>query len=381
MHVHAHSHTRFHAAQKSTWISVGVNVLLTVLQIVIGIFGKSQALIADGLHSLSDLLSDFLVLWANRASSRAADATHPYGHARIETAATLALGIALTLLGLALLWGAGIKLQDPAAMGAVHVATLYIALFTLVAKELLYRYLMAVAKRVKSKLLAANAWHSRSDAASSLVVVVGIGGNLLGFHFLDLVAALIVAFLIARMGVKMAWEAMSELIDTGLDEAALATIREAILNTPGVLGLHELRTRRMGNQALVDAHILVDPRISVSEGHYIAEAARRRVLDNAEVLDVMVHIDPEDDAVTTPSAHLPGRDALLAELKARLGDQMPEPERVVLHYLDGKVEAEMYLPAAFCADPGRFDALKAAMNALVAQDGVFRSVHLHRGSH
>ncbi len=385
MHAHhspPHHHSdRYHETQKSTWVSVWINFFLTVLQIVVGYFGRSQALMADGLHSLSDLLSDFLVLYANRESNRSADAAHPYGHARIETAATFILGVVLAGLGLALLWGAGAKLQDPSAIQPVHVATLYIAMLTLVSKELLYRYLMAVAKKLRSQLLAANAWHSRSDAASSLVVVVGIGGNLLGYRYLDLIAAVLVAFMIVHMGWKMAFQALSDLIDTALDEASVANIRATISCTPGVLGLHELRTRKMGDQALVDAHILVDPRISVSEGHHIAERARKRVLETHEVLDVMVHIDPEDDATATPSAHLPGRDELIAHLNAALPEGLPTPERIVLHYLDGKVEAELFMPEAFCAQPAQMARLREELNQFVRDDPLFRSVRLEKAAH
>lgn len=379
-HPHRHS-DRYLETQKSTWVSVWINFFLTVLQIVVGYFGRSQALMADGLHSLSDLLSDFLVLYANRESNRLADAAHPYGHARIETAATFILGVVLAGLGLALLWGAGAKLQDPSAIQSVHVATLYIALITLASKELLYRYLMATAKKLRSQLLAANAWHSRSDAASSLVVVVGIGGNLLGYRFLDLIAAVLVAFMIVHMGWKMAFQALSDLIDTALDEASVANIRATIASTPGVLGLHELRTRKMGDQALVDAHILVDPRISVSEGHHIAERARKRVLETHEVLDVMVHIDPEDDATATPSAHLPGRDELIAHLNAALPDGLPTPERIVLHYLDGKVEAELFMPEAFCAQPAQMARLRTGLDQFVRDDPLFRSVRLEKAAH
>ncbi|MDP1681150.1 MAG: cation diffusion facilitator family transporter [Burkholderiales bacterium] len=382
LHSHPHHHSdRYHETQKSTWVSVWINFFLTVLQIVVGYFGRSQALMADGLHSLSDLLSDFLVLYANRESNRSADAAHPYGHARIETAATFILGVVLAGLGFALLWGAGAKLQDPSAIQPVHVATLYIAMLTLVSKELLYRYLMAVAKKLRSQLLAANAWHSRSDAASSLVVVVGIGGNLLGYRYLDLIAAVLVAFMIVHMGWKMAFQALSDLIDTALDEASVANIRATISSTPGVLGLHELRTRKMGDQALVDAHILVDPRISVSEGHHIAERARKRVLETHEVLDVMVHIDPEDDATATPSAHLPGRNELIAHLNAALPDGLPTPERIVLHYLDGKVEAELFMPEAFCAQPAQMARLRKELNQFVRDDPLFRSVRLEKTAH
>ena len=369
---------RYRAAQKVTWISVAVNSVLTVLQIVVGYFGRSQALMADGLHSLSDLLSDFLVLFANRHGSRSADSSHPYGHARIETATTMILGVFLVGLGIALLWGAGTRLQTPGALQKVHVATLWIGLATLVAKELLFRYMMAVAKRLRSQMLMANAWHSRSDAASSLVVVVGIGGNLAGFTFLDLLAAALVAFMIARMGWKMAFEALSELIDTALDDAAVEAIRQTLIDTPGVLGLHELRTRKMADQALVDAHVLVDPKISVSEGHYIAETARHRVLKQHDVIDVMVHIDPEDDAKVKPSAHLPDRKQLLHRLEHGLNGTLPPTDKVILHYLSGEVEAEIFLPHAFCIQPEKLKALKAAAEKLLDEDSLFRAIRLHK---
>ena len=363
--------TRYRAARKSTLISIAVNLLLTLLQIVVGFFGRSQALMADGLHSFSDLLSDFLVLAANRHGNRSADEDHPYGHARIETATTLILGIMMGAMGLALLYAAGSRLQHPQQIQQVHVMTLWIALTTLLAKELLFRYMIAVAKRVRSQMLVANAWHSRSDAASSLVVSVGIAGNLAGYAFLDLLAAALVAFMIVRMGWQLGYEAFSELVDTGLSEEDLAEIRATIEATPGVIGLHELRTRKMGNQALVDAHILVDPRISVSEGHFIAESARSRILGHHDVLNVMVHVDPEDDSHRKPSVHLPGREQLLAVIRKRLE---VDPERVVLHYLDGMVDAEIFVPAGFQED----EAMEKKIPPLLEDYPHFRSIRMHK---
>jgi cation diffusion facilitator family transporter len=388
-HTHSHTHKadvetfdsehpeRFAAAQKSTWVSVGINLLLTMLQLAVGYFGRSQALIADGLHSLSDLLSDFLVLFANRHGSRHADAKHPYGHARIETAATLLLGAALAALGVSLLVAAGLRLQEPANLQTVHPATFWVALLTLVAKEGLFRYLMSVAKRVRSQLLAANAWHSRSDAASSLVVLAGIGGNLMGFTFLDLIAAAVVGVMIARMGVRLAQDALAELIDTGLEAEEVKAIRHTLLQTPGVCGLHGLRTRKMADHALVDAHIMVDPRISVSEGHYIAEAARQAVLTRHHVLDVMVHIDPEDDRKSKPNEHLPDRKVLLERLAGRLAEPSIREWRVIFHYLDGKVEAEIHLPAGWKGGE-QADALQRRGEMLAREDEIFRSIRVSR---
>ncbi len=375
--IHPDRIRRFQAAQKVTWISVAVNVVLTVLQIVVGLIGKSQALVADGLHSLSDLLCDFLVLFANRHGARDADEEHPYGHARIETATTLALGLILLGVGGALFWGAAMRLQDPAALQKVHIATLWIAILTLAGKEALFRYMLHVARKLRSQMLEANAWHARSDAASSLVVVVGIGGNLLGFTSMDLLAAVLVAVMIMRMGWKQASQAISELIDTSLDKNEVKAIRATLLATPGVQGVHELRTRRMGDRSLVDAHVLlVNPRISVSEGHYIAENARARVLKQHHALDVMVHIDPEDDSSTKPNQHLPSRETLIAHLEQRLSQALPSHEKVVLHYLDGKAEAEIFLASNVSRE--QVAALKTAIADLLRDDPFFSAIHLHQ---
>ncbi len=366
---------RYAVAQKCTWVSIGINLLLTLLQVVGGFFAHSQALMADGLHSLSDLLSDVLVLYANRHGNRDADDKHPYGHARIETAATLILGVFLAALGIALLIAAAMRLQQPGDLHAVSPLGLAIAILALIAKEGMFRYMMAMALKVRSQMLVANAWHARSDAASSLVVVAGVIGNLLGYTFLDLVAAAVVGVMIAYMGGKLALEALSELIDTGLDAEEVESIRQTLLNTPGVLGLHELRTRKMADNALVDAHVLVDPRISVSEGHHIAESARHAVLNNHHVLDVMVHIDPEDDIQAAHHARSHSRPKLLELLAERLGGVLLD-NRVVFHYLDGRVDVELYLPADKLPSEG-IGALQARCDELTKDDPLFRAIHVH----
>jgi cation diffusion facilitator family transporter len=365
---------RFAAAQKSTWVSIVINFALTFLQVIGGFFAHSQALMADGLHSLADLFSDVLVLFANRHGNKHADANHPYGHARVETAATLILGVLLAVLGVGLLVAAALRLQHPDAVQAVNPVALGIGLIALAAKESMFRYMLAVAKRVRSQMLVANAWHARSDAASSLVVLVGVAGNLLGYAFLDLVAAAVVGVMIAHMGSKLAIEAMAELIDTGLNLEEVEAIKQTLLNTHGVRDVHELRTRKMADNALVDAHVIVDPKISVSEGHFIAESARHAVLKNHHVLDVMVHIDPEDDMQAKPNAHLPGRPKLLAHLAERLGDTGLAEHRVVLHYLDGMVDAEIYMASQLALPASE---LQKRCDELVQDDKFFRLVQVH----
>ncbi|WP_417068191.1 cation diffusion facilitator family transporter [Niveibacterium terrae] len=280
------------AARRSTLVSVVVNIGLTVAQIVAGILSHSQGLIADGIHSLSDLVADFVVLFANHHSQKEADADHHYGHHRYETAASLVLGVLLLAVGVGMLWSAVNKLHDPHLIVKVKVAALWVALAALLAKELLFRYMLAVAERVRSSMLVANAWHARSDAASSLVVAVGIGGSLLGLPILDPIAALVVGVMVSRMGWTFGWSALHDLMDGAVDESQVEQIREILQTTPGVKGVHDLKTRKMGDLIIVDVHLEIDGAITVSEGHEITVAARNRVKKDLPVLDVLVHADP-----------------------------------------------------------------------------------------
>lgn len=354
MSSHDHAHISYDdpqrnaLANRSTWVSVAANVLLTLVQITAGFLAHSQSLIADGMHSLSDLVCDFLVLVANHHSKNPADEGHPYGHARVETAASFVLGAILVATGGGIMVAAAIKLQHIGNLPPVAPLALWVALAALAVKEGLFRYMLHVGEQLRSPMLIANAWHARSDAASSLVVAVGIGGNLLGFIYADSVAAILVGFMIVRMGIVFAWAAFQELIDAGLSIEEVDSIRQTLIDTPGVKSLHDLRTRRMAHRALVDAHILVDPRISVSEGHYIAEHARSRVLNShPAVADVLAHIDPEDDLDHDNKVQrMPERESLLIHLVPLLNG-LPEPQRVVFHYVGGKVEAEIYFPHSF----------------------------------
>ena len=280
------------AASRSTWVSVGVNVVLSTTQIWVGVVAKSQGLIADGIHSLSDLVADFVVLIANHHSKKDADEDHPYGHHRYETAASLVLGMLLLAVGIGMLWSAFLKLENPETVQTVHIIALWVAAGALVAKELLFRYMLKVAKQVKSSMLVANAWHARSDAASSLVVGIGIIGNLAGYPILDPIAALIVGFMVAKMGWEFGWDAMHDLMDRGLDETEVEAIRRTLVETPGVAGVHDIRTRKMGDMVIVDAHIEVDALLTVEAGHDIAVEARQRVLQRHRVLNLMTHVDP-----------------------------------------------------------------------------------------
>ena len=351
MHGHTHHHpnpldSRYREVRKVTLIGSVVDLLLGIVKVVIGVLAHSQALVADGIHSFSDLFTDFLVLFAAKHAHREADEEHPYGHGRIETVATVALGGALLTVAVGISYDAIRRLLEPDLLLHPGVLALLAALVSVLAKEIIYQYTARVARRLRSRMLHANAWHSRSDAISSIVVVIGVGGTMAGLPWLDAVAAIVVALMIAKIAWDLLWKSLQELIDTALDAEQVETISETIRDVPGVRSLHMLRTRRSGSDALVDVHILVDPRLSVSEGHQIGETVRNRLLQsNDEVTDVTVHIDPEDDEQASPCTHLPLRNEILRRLEACWGglESPPQVEQVVLHDLGGKVHVDHYL--------------------------------------
>lgn len=332
--------------RRVTVIGAVTNLVLASAQLVGGVISHSQALIADGAHTLSDLSSDFLVLFASRKANAAADDRHPYGHGRIETLATVGVGLVLAAVALGIVLDAIGRMTSPARLLEPTPLALVLAAAAIVSKELLYHYTMRAARRVRSNLLEANAWHHRSDVVSSIVVLVGVGAAIAGLRFMDAVAAVLVALLIGRMGLKMIWDSAHELIDTGVEPEEQQRMLDAARGTEGVRGAHELRTRRMAGTLLADIHVLVGPRISVSEGHRISEAVCRALREvNDDLGDILVHIDPEDDQEQAPSSHLPGRDQVMARLRPRweaVGLET-EPE-VVLHYLGGQLEIELRLP-------------------------------------
>ncbi len=338
---------RKQATHRITLWGVAVNLLLSLIKVVGGILGHSQALLADGLHSLSDLASDGMVLLAAKHAGEDADEDHPYGHARYETLATVALGFLLIGVAIGIGFDAIGRLNQETPPVAPHLYTLAIAAISIFSKEWLYHATRKVARRIRSPMLEANAWHHRSDAVSSIIVFVGIGATWFGYALLDTVAALLVAFMIAKIGVDLARQSVQELVDTALDPAVIERIRQTILAVDDVRQLHMLRTRRMGHNALVDVHIQVSPRLSVSEGHHIAEMVEKRLKDAfEEINDVTVHIDPEDDEASARCSHLPLRSELLIALhhEWRKSERLRDIQDVTLHYLDGHVCVEAAMP-------------------------------------
>ncbi len=343
---------------KVSVVAAWTNLALSVLKIGFGILGQSAALIADGVHSLSDLASDLLVITAIKLGAREADFDHPYGHRRYETIATVALGLGLILVAGGIAYDAMERVREPERLLMPEFEAMAIAALSVLTNEWLYQYTKRIAKQTRSKLLLANAWHHRSDAVSSIVVIIGVAGVWVGYEYADAVAAAIVALMVAKIGLSLVIQSVRELVDTSLPESLIREIRRVIKTTPGVRGIHLLRTRQMGEDAYIDAHIVVDARISVSEGHMIGDAVRQNLkAEFDDVVDVLVHVDPEDDEFIDEPV-----DVLRADVQGYLREYLAELfddiEDFKIHYLDGTIEIEVILPHLIGSQPERIEKVK-----------------------
>jgi|SRR5690554_2173842 len=347
MNAKQRAQARDRAMRKTSVVGAIVNSLLTIAKVFFGIVGQSHALIADGIHSLADLATDLMVWVAAKYSNQPADKEHPYGHARIETAFTVGLGVVLIITAIGIVVDSGQRLLNPETLLHPTPIVLLIAAISILANEALYQYTIRVAREVKSNLLVANAWHHRSDAISSIVVLIGVAGSLLGVTYLDVFAALAVALMIGKVGWDQAWTSIRELIDTGMEPKAAAAVRRIIENIEGVQSMHMLRSRRMGGSYLIDVHIEVAERLSVSEGHKIAEYVRYKLIESDKnISNALVHIDPEDDSLELLCIDLPFRREVLADLRKVWAGEVDAAgcNSVTLHYLSGKVHVDLVRP-------------------------------------
>jgi cation diffusion facilitator family transporter len=338
--------TRQAITRRVALVGMAVNLFLTIAQIIGGIWAHSQALIADALHTLSDLIGDIVVLFASHHAAKDADEDHPYGHGRIETVATVVLGLLLAVVSAFIFYSAIERLLGHAPLVRPSPIAMGFAALAIIGKEALYQYTIYIAKRVQSPMLKASAWHHRSDAISSILVLIAIGGAQLGYPWLDAVAAILVAIMIFYMALQLILESTSELIDAGLAPDQVQEIRDYIHSLNGVESLHFLRTRRMGGQVLADVHLQVNGRISVSEGHYIGEAALYKLKNKFPMIsDVVVHIDCEDDEAGSPSRNLPSRRRLLEQIHSLSETALVWPfvQDLTLHYINGKVSIDLFI--------------------------------------
>ncbi len=360
---------------KVTLIGAFINLFLSIIKIGFGLLGQSAALIADGIHSLSDLFSDFFVLIAVKLGSREADWDHPYGHRRFETMATVILGIALIAVAGGIAWDAVEKIRHPEKLLTPTPETMGIATLSILANEWLFQYTKRIARQTRSKLLLANAWHHRSDALSSVIVLIGLAAVFYGYTLADVIAALIVALMIAKIGFDLAAESLKELVDTSLPADIVQEIRQSILSTEGVEGIHFVRTRQMGEDAFVDAHIVVNPRISVSEGHMIGDQVRDKLkAEFDDIMDVLVHVDPEDDQYKTKNGETLSRQHLYDILQRYFGTLNKYIEGLNIHYLNGLIELEITMSDKIFTDKMTLPQIKKRAERITREQSAISKV-------
>ena len=279
-----------------------VNLLLLVFKFAAGILGHSAAMVADAVHSLSDFVTDIIVLLFVRISNKPQDESHDYGHGKYETLATALIGVILFFVGLGILWNGGMSiwhviqgqpLEAPGSMALVA------ALVSIVAKELLYQYTVLVGKRVDSQAVVANAWHHRSDAFSSIGTALGIGGAILlgdDWRVLDPIAAVVVSLFILKMAYKLVVPSFEELMDRSLSEEIEADIRKVLLEFPEASQPHNLRTRRIGNNCSVDVHIRMDGNLTLAHSHEITRAMEQRLRELlGQGTFINIHVEPRKE--------------------------------------------------------------------------------------
>ena len=267
----SHDAAREKTVRQVTWVGLLANLFLAGFKFIAGIIGKSQALIADAIHSLTDLTTDIAVIAGSHYWSRPPDDNHPYGHRRLETLVTVFIGVVLVAAGIGIGWKASSTLQQKTAAPPGWIA-LVAAFVSIICKEAIYRWTAIIGKRVKSPALAANAWHHRTDALSSLPVLVAVAGAKAfpSWSFLDRLGAVVVSIFILHASIKIIWPAVSELIDAGVPSETRKKIRALARQNEDVLQVHDIRTRYISSSIQVDLHIVVDGSLTVREGHVIA---------------------------------------------------------------------------------------------------------------
>jgi cation diffusion facilitator family transporter len=329
---------------KVTLVGAASNILLSVIKFIGGILGNSTAMMADAVHSLSDLLTDAVVLFTHKIGRMPKDEEHPYGHGRAESLGAVLVGAIIILAGI----GLGYETYTIVASGQFRIPGWIAALsavLSIAINEGIFRYTLKVGEKIHSPSIIANAWHHRSDAISSIAALIGIVAGFSGYPIMDPIAGAIVGLLIIRVGYKIVAEGISDLMDTAVSEDKTEVIRQAIDEIHEVMEFHDLRTRRMGGKVFMDVHILVDPDLTVTEGHKIAESVRRKLIktmDNIE--DVLVHVDAEDDSEVeviykaTRSELHPIIDPILLSF-----DDALVKTRLQVHYVKGKTIVDLFL--------------------------------------
>ena len=332
-----------------TWLGLFANLILAIAKGFIGTIAHSSALIADAGHSVSDLLSDSITLWAVHMAGVPKDKNHPYGHGKFETVGTFIVAIFLLLTGVGVAWHVLNKIDTPEVPGT---AALWMAAIAICFKEALFHVTRMVGRRSGSRVLLANAWHHRSDAISSVAALVGIGGAQWGIPLMDPIAGVLVAGLIIKTGIDIGYESIRELTDETVEEEVISELGHILAEIDGVDHFHEMRARRMGPQLLVDLHIEVDSMMSISAAHQVAERVRLRILDELPAVnEVLVHVDAEDDFVESKGGIEETKDIVLMRPQTEIESdvkkiltEIPEIQgitHIYCHYLNQELTVQV----------------------------------------
>ena len=325
-------------------IGMIANLLLSLFKFVGGILGNSVALVADAIHSLSDLVTDIIVLFTHRIGKMPQDEDHPYGHGRAETIGATVIGMLIIVTGI------GVTYETWEAMGegfgqAPGLLAASAALFSILVNEGLFHYTRRVGEETNSPSLVANAWHHRSDAISSIAALIGIVGAWQGFAFMDPLAGAVVGCLIVKVGIDITRQGVRDLMDTALSDEHTKKIHGILSEIPEVLHFHDLRTRVIGGEFLIDVHILVDPEMTVTEGHRVAETARRNLIKAIRnIQDVLVHVDGEHDAEVEGIYPVTRKELLeiARPLIAELAGNISQPQ-IRVHHIKGKNMVDVFI--------------------------------------
>jgi cation diffusion facilitator family transporter len=330
------------AGSKVVLVGAGINLLLSLIKGIVGFLTGSVALISDAGHSLGDLATDVIAWFSLRLSRQPRDADHPYGHGKFETMGTLSVALFLVATGVFLLSESIDAILHPTETGAWALVA---AAASIGLNEWLYHYSMRVARRIRSGVLEANAWHHRTDSLTSVVAFAGIGLNLLGLPAWEGWMAALISCFVGWIGVRLGYQAVQDLLDRSVEPDLIGKLQQALEQIDGVVDCHELRARRMGGDVLVDLHVQVPPDITVSHGHQIAEQVRSQLLAaDPAVTEVLVHIDPEaDDKYDTPQVQDVDDPENLVRTVATSVEGVQSVSHVFCHFIHGCLEIQLHI--------------------------------------
>jgi len=284
---------RYYLSKKVSIVGLVVNIILSIVKIIVGFIFKSKALVADGFHSVSDIASTLVVMFSMKISELPPDKEHPYGHGKAESIGTKILGIILILTGFGLAKGTleNIFSGEIAIPGKM---VLWVAVLSIIAKELLYRYTITIGKEINSKAIMADAHHHRSDAFSSIAALIGAGGAIIGYPILDPLAGVVVAVFIIKLGFEVLMDAIDELMDAVPNREKMEEIKSQVKELANIIDVGDIKLRSYGPRFFVDLEVVVDDNLTVVEGHKVAVKVRDKIKElHPNVEEVLVHIDPE----------------------------------------------------------------------------------------